>query len=135
MMSRKHYVEAARIIREHGGENRDALTREFADMFKANNSRFDQYRFRAACEAEPMPDHTVIIVHGYEALNNSVNGNPRYKLFADSGTYITSSDVADAWNVPNGWTVDHVTKDRRPALVTFTKAGRIATLKWADGDN
>jgi len=130
-MSKKHYVEAARIINAYGGENRDELTREFSAMFKADASRFDAYRFREACFAEPAADD-VITVHRYERLNNSVSGNPRFKLFADGETLVTSSDAACAYDVENGWTVDHITKDIRHARITRTKAGRIATLTWLD---
>jgi hypothetical protein len=51
-MSRKDYVEAARIIRETAmsNETRAALVARFVTMFADDNARFSPSRFRAACE-------------------------------------------------------------------------------------
>ena len=49
-MSRKDYIAAAEII--HGTEDleeRARLAREFGRLFKADNPRFDKYRFETAC--------------------------------------------------------------------------------------
>lgn len=56
-MSRKDYVEAARIIRETpmASETRAALVARFATMFADDNARFIAGRFRLACEPEPQP--------------------------------------------------------------------------------
>jgi hypothetical protein len=60
-MSRKHYIEVAKVIRSEVEkaeassllpETVQALTvlaEELADMFKADNSRFDRARFMTAC--------------------------------------------------------------------------------------
>lgn len=51
-MSRKDYVEAARILRETPmtSETRDALVARFVTLFADDNPRFSPTRFRAACE-------------------------------------------------------------------------------------
>ena len=50
-MSRKDYVEAARIIRETAmpSETRAALVARFVTMFSDDNARFIPSRFREAC--------------------------------------------------------------------------------------
>ena len=55
-MSRKNYIEAARIIRETAmpSETRAALVSRFVTMFADDNPRFSPSRFREACE--PAPD-------------------------------------------------------------------------------
>jgi hypothetical protein len=55
-MSRKDYVEAARIVREAEYLSHDARTRLVADLvtfFADDNPRFSASRFRAACQPEP----------------------------------------------------------------------------------
>ena len=51
-MSRKDYVEAARILRETAmpDETRAALVDRFVSMFASDNARFSPSRFRVACE-------------------------------------------------------------------------------------
>jgi hypothetical protein len=52
-MSRKDYVEAARIIREASylsAEARSRLVGDFVTFFADDNSRFSPSRFREACE-------------------------------------------------------------------------------------
>lgn len=73
-----------------------------------------------------------LTIASIESINNSVNGNPRYKIRFDEGEYgtcITSSDIADAYDIGNpGYDVGD------PVAVTFTKAGRIATIKSTLGE-
>jgi hypothetical protein len=59
-MSRKHYVEAARIISETAltSETRAALVARFVSMFADDNPRFSPSRFREACM--PAPDVVAI---------------------------------------------------------------------------
>lgn len=49
MMTRKDYVETARILREHAHEMNAGtfghMVREFAVMFERDNDRFDRQRF------------------------------------------------------------------------------------------
>ena len=51
-MSRKHYNEAARILRETpmAAELRAQLVSRFVSMFADDNARFSPTRFRDACE-------------------------------------------------------------------------------------
>jgi hypothetical protein len=51
-VSRKDYVETARILRETPmkSETRSALVGRFVTMFANDNPRFLPSRFRAACE-------------------------------------------------------------------------------------
>jgi hypothetical protein len=52
-MSRKHYVEAARIVREAeylSEEGRRRLVADLVTFFSDDNARFVPSRFRAACE-------------------------------------------------------------------------------------
>lgn len=53
-MSRKDYVEAARIIRETAmaSDTRAALVTRFVTMFADDNPRFSPSRFRAAATPE-----------------------------------------------------------------------------------
>ena len=62
-MSRKHYIEVARIVREnldfagqqcsdHGASYAvgvSAMARDLADMFRQDNPAFDRSRFYMAC--------------------------------------------------------------------------------------
>lgn len=57
-MSRKDYIKTAEAIREHRNEHRVAyksdgavfvLARTLAEVFKADNARFDFVRFFTAC--------------------------------------------------------------------------------------
>ena len=59
MMSRKHYVRVAKIVKDNtlvkNGEmlptlNKTALVSELCTMFKADNSLFDSARFIEACD-------------------------------------------------------------------------------------
>ena len=52
-MTRKHYVEAARIVREAeylSSEARARLVSDLVTFFGDDNPRFTPSRFRAACE-------------------------------------------------------------------------------------
>lgn len=62
-MSRKHYVEVARVIDAELSINRDNaavvtavenLTLSLADLFKRDNSAFDRQRFYTACGLNAM---------------------------------------------------------------------------------
>lgn len=71
-----------------------------------------------------------ITVSGYDALPSSANANPRFKLYTDEGTLLTSSDIADAVGLFNGW--KHYRETGRTAEVELTRAGRIRHIKWVD---
>lgn len=71
-----------------------------------------------------------ITVSGYDSLPSSSNANPRFKLYTDEGVFITSSDVADAYGLFNGW--KHYRETGRTAEVELTRAGRIRRIKWVD---
>lgn len=43
----------------------------------------------------------IVQLYSVERLNNSVNGNPRFDLHTDSGTFTTSSDSACSYDVEN----------------------------------
>lgn len=59
MLTRKHFVEAARRIREaqanmaeagaHNEHKWEGIIQAHVDRFAASNPRFDEARFRAAC--------------------------------------------------------------------------------------
>jgi hypothetical protein len=56
-MSRKDYVQAARIVREAGYLTEEARVRLVSDLvtfFADDNPRFSPSRFRAACEPVPI---------------------------------------------------------------------------------
>jgi hypothetical protein len=67
-------------------------------------------------------------IHRIDRLNNSVNGNPRFRLmFADASEAITSSDAAINYEIGNpGYRVGST------VALTFTKAGRIAYMNTLD---
>lgn len=49
-MSRKHYTAAAQVIRETAPlSHRERIAEGFAEMFAADNPRFERERFYAAC--------------------------------------------------------------------------------------
>jgi hypothetical protein len=52
-MSRKHFIEIAKIIREHSDKTNlagfEMLVDELCITFKRINPRFDAQRFKAAC--------------------------------------------------------------------------------------
>ena len=56
-MSRKHYIEVAKVIQDqmllNGGQRTEtvlkAVAESLADMFKQDNPRFDRSRFMDAC--------------------------------------------------------------------------------------
>ena len=55
-MSRKHYVEVARIVREAtylDDEGRAGIVSDLVTYFADDNPRFSPSRFRAACEPDP----------------------------------------------------------------------------------
>lgn len=55
-------------------------------------------------------------------LNNSVNGNPRYRVFFTDGTdAVTSSDAGFAYGIDNP-------EMRGPVSVEYTRSGRIAHM-------
>lgn len=72
-----------------------------------------------------------IIVFSHERLNNSNNGNPRYKLFTNEGQFLTSSDHAFVSGMWDGWTREH-NQTGREAEIGLTRAGRIESFKWVD---
>lgn len=56
-MSRKDYIEAARILSETEipAEVRSQLVARFVTMFADDNARFSPSKFRAACEPQDQP--------------------------------------------------------------------------------
>jgi len=71
-----------------------------------------------------------LTVSGYETLPSSVNANPRFKLYTDEGVLLTSSDMADAYGLFNGW--KEYRETGRSAEVELTRANRIRRIKWVD---
>ena len=51
-MSRKHFEEIARIMREHKADG--VLIRDIADFCYTQNEHFDRYRFYDACGLEDL---------------------------------------------------------------------------------
>ena len=48
-MSRKHFVEIAKIVSNTPESTREALALDFVRMFQTENPRFDPSRFLKAC--------------------------------------------------------------------------------------
>tara|TARA_R110001583_G_scaffold32151_3_gene110142 strand:+ start:104 stop:256 length:153 start_codon:yes stop_codon:yes gene_type:complete len=48
-MTRKHFVEIAKIVSNQPEGTRGALALDFVRMFQADNPRFDPSRFLKAC--------------------------------------------------------------------------------------
>jgi hypothetical protein len=77
----------------------------------------------------PRKDTTVDgVIYSAERLNNSVNGNPRYRLVMDLGddvleTYVTMSDASAGYNVQNLY----ARRDR--VRLTLTPAGRVRYIE------
>lgn len=73
----------------------------------------------------------VVTVTSMARLNNSVNGNPRYMIHTNEGSYITSSDHSFVYGIEDGLRGAHRWEGRR-AWITLTRANRIEDLKWED---
>jgi len=66
-------------------------------------------------------DRTGLVIESLERLNNSVNGNPRYRVHFTDGTVAdTQSDASLNCGISNPEFRDV------PLRVTFTRAGRIS---------
>lgn len=66
-------------------------------------------------------------IHSLQRLNNSVNGNPRYRVtFTDGGTADTQSDASINYGIGNPEYRDV------PVIVSLSKAGRITHVRVAD---
>ena len=64
----------------------------------------------------------VVRVFSTERLNNSVNGNPRYKFYTNDGVYTLMSDSGDGYKVNNyKWDSVYGTD----VSFTLTPAGRV----------
>lgn len=51
--SRQHYEAIAKIIKDTPGSNiKEHLCDEFVKLFKKDNSKFDEVRFRKACDVK-----------------------------------------------------------------------------------
>ena len=51
--SRQHYEAIAKIIKDTPGDRiKEHLCDEFVKLFKKDNSRFDEVRFREACDVK-----------------------------------------------------------------------------------
>jgi len=74
------------------------------------------------------PTTVTVTIVSLERLNNSVNGNPRFKIHTDGGWYITSSDHGFCYSIENDWRG----KDTRDAVLTLTRAGRVCDLDYVD---
>lgn len=75
-----------------------------------------------------------VIIFQLQRLNNSVNGNPRYKVHTDQGSFNTASDHGFVYMINNGWTADHDLTGRE-ADITISGRGTITDLKYVDGNN
>jgi hypothetical protein len=64
-----------------------------------------------------------------ERLNNSVNGNPRYKLYTEAGVFTTQSDAQLGYQIPN----IHIDRDAGTEVVmTATAAARVWKIEVLD---
>lgn len=70
------------------------------------------------------PATCTVTLEGSRRLGCSVNGNPRFELFTDQGTFIVSSDASCNYEVTNY---------RTPARVHLwlTRAGRVSYMSPA----
>ena len=50
MLTRKHFIQVADIIRTH--KDRDDLINQFVSYLNHENVRFDEQRFRDACKGD-----------------------------------------------------------------------------------
>ena len=71
----------------------------------------------------------IITVSRIETLNNSNTGAPRFRLHAEDGSYITSSNESFCWGLMNGWDSTH-DKYGRLAEIQLTRNGRVRALTW-----
>ena len=69
-------------------------------------------------------NETVRTIDHLTRLNNSVNGNPRFRVtFTDGSSAITQSDAAFCYGLENPEFRD------RPVIVSFSRAGRITHVR------
>ncbi len=74
--------------------------------------------------ASPFTDHTTVATISWvERLNNSVNGNPRFRLHLDDATSVlTQSDASVNYDVGN---LSYHKMIGVPVKLTLTRAGRV----------
>lgn len=77
-----------------------------------------------------MTEFIAVIAYVYR-LNNSVNGNPRYRVHFEQAediplSAITQSDAAVGYDVPN---LTMSKNKGKPVNVTLSRAGRITGMK------
>lgn len=68
-----------------------------------------------------------VLVYSLERLDNSANGNPRYRVHTDGGPYTTSADAGFCYGIENNRIRGVETQE---ATLTLTRAGMVADLKW-----
>lgn len=55
LFERRHFEEAARLIRQAPEDQRESMTQAYLNMFRGSNPRFDEDRFLRASRGEPEP--------------------------------------------------------------------------------
>lgn len=80
-----------------------------------------------------MANTVTVTLYGATRLNNSVNGNPRWRLHTSEGDFITSSDHALNYEVENRTSKNGRWSwlDREVTL-TLTRAGRVELWKLSE---
>lgn len=63
-----------------------------------------------------------VVIHSYERLNNSVNGNPRYRFHTSEGAFTLHSDSGYGYEVTN-----HAVP--RTAVLVLTPANRVIRIE------
>lgn len=72
---------------------------------------------------------TLRVIESAKRLNNSVNGNPRFRVrFTDGSVSVTMSDASAGYDIQN-----LLREPETLVLVTFTRAGLIRFIQRADG--
>lgn len=69
-----------------------------------------------------------VTVFSLQRLKNSRNGNPRFKVNTDQGSFNTAGDHSFVYAIQNGWRG----KDNREAEIEVSGRGTITHLTYLD---
>ncbi len=72
-----------------------------------------------------MTNEITVTLYRSERLNNSVNGNPRFRLHTSEGAFATQSDAAVVYAVTNF-------ADDTDVVLTLSRNGRVTHMQAAN---
>lgn len=74
-------------------------------------------------------NQSIRTINYVKRLNNTVDGNPRYRVhFTDGSSALTKSDASCAYDIQN---LTHSRHEGQALIIGWTRAGRIETIELA----